>query len=445
MSIQLTRDQVLALAPDASSASAGKKLGNAKSWKNLGQNAQALWGECQGSALYQVKVDVSTLTPQCSCPSRKLPCKHSLGLLYIAATEALSIPGAEPPEWVTVWLAKRQASATRKTTKEKDSPSTSESSQAAQARRVEKRQALVARGLDSLDLWMNDLVRNGLASVQTRPASFWESQAAQMIDAQAPGVAGRLRRIATIPNSSRDWPEKLLAQLGRLALLTHSYRRFEQVDAPLQEDIRQMIGWNLAQEEVAARGESVRDDWLFLGQVFDDEERVRVQYTWLYGIHSKREALLLQFSAAGASFPEVFPIGSRQQAELLFWPGAYPQRARFSTRYGEVGPIQESLPGETEIETFLNFFATALARQPWLERGLCLLHGVTPLYSGDETAWYVRDGQGKALPLAPGDYWQLLALSGGYPADLASVWDGESLLPLGVMVQGRYYLLGRNL
>jgi hypothetical protein len=443
VSIQVTRDQVVALAPDVSAASAGKKLGNTTFWKNLGQNERAMWGECQGSALYQIKIDLSTLTTQCSCPSRKLPCKHSLGLLFIAATDVSSIPDGEPPEWVEIWLTKRQARTPRTSAKD-TSPSKTSSSRAAQAKRVEKRQVLISRGLDSLDLWMNDLVRNGLASIQTRTASFWESQAAQMTDAQAPGVAARLRRMATIPNASRDWPEKLLAQLGLLALLTHSYRQLERVNTALQEDIRQMIGWNLGQEEVTARGESVRDDWLILGQVFDDEERVRVQYTWLHGVNTKREALILQFSVAGATFPEVLPLGSCQQAELLFWPSAYQQRARINARHGAIVPIQESLPGEAEIEAFLASFANALAQQPWLDRGLCLLQGIVPLYCGGETGWYVRDRRGSALPLAQGDHWQLLALSGGYPVDLASVWDGERLLPLGVMVQSSYYLLGRN-
>ena len=112
MGIQITSDQVLALAPDSSSASAGKKLGNNKHWKSIGMNADALWGECQGSALYQVKIELASLTSQCSCPSRKLPCKHSLGLLLLAASSGVS--AAEPPEWVTSWLAKREAGNTRK-------------------------------------------------------------------------------------------------------------------------------------------------------------------------------------------------------------------------------------------------------------------------------------------------------------------------------------------
>src|ERR1051326_6981432 len=109
VSIQITADQVNSMAPDASSAAAGKKLADAKHWHSLGQHANLLWGECQGSALYQARVDLPTLTIQCSCPSRKQPCKHALGLLLLAATRPDLIPPTEPPEWITSWLARREA------------------------------------------------------------------------------------------------------------------------------------------------------------------------------------------------------------------------------------------------------------------------------------------------------------------------------------------------
>jgi uncharacterized Zn finger protein len=453
VSTQLTSDQVLALAPDASSASAGKKLGSTKTWKNLGQNSAALWGECQGSALYQVKIDLSTLTTQCNCPSRKFPCKHGLGLLFLAATDAGAIPTAEPPGWVAAWLAKRQAGSARtgnqkqgtEALESSERTQSAQASQAAQAKRVEKRQALVLKGLDSLDLWLNDLVRHGLASAQTQPISFWESRAAQMIDAQAPGIAARVRHLATIPNASRTWPGKLLDELGRLALLIHAYRRSEQLDTLLQEDVRQMIGWTLSQEEVGARGEIVSDDWLILGQTLDEEERVRVQRTWLLGIRSQRQALLLQFSAAGAPFPEMYLLGSHEEADLLFWPSACPQRARFAARRGASIPITEQLPCVETINAFLTNVSGMLARQPWMERFLCVLHNVTPICIDNGAAWYARDAGGAVLPLTKGEHWQLLALSGGHPVDLAGEWDGETLFPLGVLVDNTYIVLGRTL
>src|SRR3954447_24415013 len=117
--MQLSADQVLALAPDASSASAGRKLASMKGWQSLGSSPAALWGECQGSALYQVRVDLSDLTTKCSCPSRKFPCKHALGLLLLATTTPAALPGSEPPEWVSDWLGRRAAAGRRE---EKKSP-----------------------------------------------------------------------------------------------------------------------------------------------------------------------------------------------------------------------------------------------------------------------------------------------------------------------------------
>jgi len=444
LSIQLTADQALALAPDASSAAAGKKLGNAKPWKNSGQNTEALWGECQGSTLYQVKVDLSTLTIQCSCPSRKLPCKHGIGLLLLAINTPPAVPTCEPPEWVTAWLAKRQAASKRREVKEVTvGQKTSKAPTVTQSKRAEKRLELVKKGLERLDLWLNDLVRNGLASVETQPATFWENQAAQMVDAQAPGVATRIRHMASIPNSSPDWPEKLLAQLGRLALLTEAFRQGEQLEPALQEDVRQLIGWALDQEEVATRGERVTDKWLILGQICHEEEfrQQKTQRTWLLGTQTGRTALLLQFSVARTPFPEVFPLGMCQAAEVVFWPSAHPQRGRIEARHEELTAIQGMLPGVITVEAYLACVATMLARQPWLERFLCTLQNVVPVCDAPGNQWYIRDSGGATLPLARGDHWKLLALSGGAPVDFAGEWDGETLLPLGVMADSTYHLL----
>ncbi|MEO6889837.1 MAG: SWIM zinc finger family protein [Ktedonobacteraceae bacterium] len=445
MGIQLSTDQVMALAPDSSSANAGKKLAGARHWQHPGQSAEALWGECQGSALYQVRVDLSSTTIQCSCPSRKFPCKHGIGLLLLAVNTPSAIPTAEHPEWVATWLAKRSAASKKRekptTPEDAGAPQAPARTDAAQSKRAGKRLTRVSQGLDRLDLWLNDLLRSGLASVETQPASFWENQAAPLDDAQAPAIANRLRALATIPNASPDWPERLLAQVGRLALLTHAFRQGEKLDTALQEDVRQMIGWSIPEEEVATRGTVVTDDWLFLGQRVEHGTRLHTQYTWLLGIHSGRNAMLLQFAVASTPFSKVYLLGTRQHADVAFWPGAYPQRARIEVRRGEIAPITERLPGTESMDTFLASIAAALARQPWLERNLCVLQNVTPVYDIQQQRWSIRDQSGAALPLAKGKYWRLLALSGGRPIDFAGEWDGEALFPLGVLADGAYHLL----
>ncbi|MDQ3184379.1 MAG: SWIM zinc finger family protein [Actinomycetota bacterium] len=299
----------------------------------------------------------------------------------------------------------------------------------------------MASGLDALDLWMEDLMRGGLAAVGTRPPSFWETQAKRMVDAQAPGVAARLQRLSGLPNSSPDWPEKLLGGLGRLALLSEAFRRLDTLDEPLAESVRAEVGIPLSQEEVLERGESVADGWIVLGQRTVDEGRLKIRRTWLVG-DPRRYALILQFAATGAPFAEGFVSGTMIRGELAFYPGAYPLRAIVRSRTGG-GARAEKLPGHGTVEAFLDHASTATARQPWLERLPAVLEGVVPVFDGgpDGGRWLVRDSDGGALPFAGGEHWTLLSLSGARPVDLAAEWDGETLLPLGVVAGGTYRIL----
>jgi hypothetical protein len=430
----ITPEQALALAPDSSSATAGKKLAVAKHWKNLGRTATALWGECQGSALYQVRVDLNGMAVKCSCPSRKLPCKHSLGLILLSVNQPGALPETEPPEWAASWLAKRSAP---KDATPKASAASPEKAAAQAAKTAAKREKGVSDGLDTLDLWLTDLVRNGIGALDGQSASFWEAQAARMTDAKAAGVATRLRRIAGIPGASDDWPVKLLGELGRLSLLIQAYRRLDTLDEGLREDVRQLIGWTLNQDELAARGEHVADRWTVLGQWIDDQDRGREQRTWLMGERSGRLALVLQFSFANQPFAESFIPGSSFDAELHFYPGAYPLRARVGERSGEPVASHERLPGCETIEAFLTKRAEVVSRQPWLDRLACVLRDVTPVCVSADS-WWVRDESGAGLPLEGSDHWRLLALSGGNPVDLIGEWDGETLLPLGMIAEGIY-------
>jgi hypothetical protein len=94
------------------------------------------------------------------------------------------------------------------------------------------------------------------------------------------------------------------------------------------------------------------------------------------------------------------------------------------------------------VEAFLDHSSRVTARQPWLERLPATLEGVVLLLDGGPNGgrWLVRDRAGEALPLAGGEHWALLSLSGGRPVDLAAEWDGEKLLPLGV-ADGTYRIL----
>jgi len=437
MTSALSAAQVDALAPDAAAAAAGKKLASARSWKGLGQSERALWGECQGSALYHTRVSLVDLACKCSCPSRKFPCKHALGLLYLAAGGAIGA-GSEP-EWVAEWVGKRAQTVEKKEAKASARAATV-ADPAAQARRVQKRQETVLAGLDALEAWLDDLVRNGLARLEAESPSLWETQARRLVDAQATGLAARVRRMAGVPGSHPGWPAQLLDQLGTLTLLLHAYRRLEQLAPELQHDVRQLVGHTLEQAEVVAHGDIAEDDWHVLGAVNDDDGRMRMQRTWLRGAASGRAALVLQFAVGGAGFAETLVAGTRVRGALAFWPGALPRRALVHRRDAQQAGVE--LAPKTTVAAFLAGHAEALARQPWLESELAVLGGVVPVATAEGS--FVVDGEDAALPLSGKQHRLLHALAGGQPVDLVGEWNGHRLRPLAAQAEGRFFALGEG-
>lgn len=94
-----TVESVVALAPDAASASAGQALASERKWSGIGRSDRAAWGLCQGSGKdpYQTRVDLSEPAFKCSCPSRKFPRKHGLGfMLLLAKSPGVFKAQAEP-------------------------------------------------------------------------------------------------------------------------------------------------------------------------------------------------------------------------------------------------------------------------------------------------------------------------------------------------------------
>src|SRR5688500_17244567 len=101
MPVPYSAEQVTALAPDPASVKAGRGLTNPAKWPTLGCNGEAAWGECKGSGEkpYQTQVDFTGPGFKCSCPSRKFPCKHGLGLRFMAVDKPGSLKEGDPPDW----------------------------------------------------------------------------------------------------------------------------------------------------------------------------------------------------------------------------------------------------------------------------------------------------------------------------------------------------------
>src|SRR5262249_23344812 len=145
-----TAEQILALAPDAGSAKAGQRLATGRKWQTLGADEQTAWGLCQGSGKdpYQTQIDLTEPACRCSCPSRKLPCKHALGLFLLLAAQPAAFKEKRPPDWVGEWIASRAKRAQQRVDKQvKVETGEKTVDAAAQAKRAANREAKVTAGL----------------------------------------------------------------------------------------------------------------------------------------------------------------------------------------------------------------------------------------------------------------------------------------------------------
>jgi len=438
--VTLDANQILALAPDPASAKAGSQLAAAHHWSNLGKSDAALWGECQGSGKtpYKTQIDLNGPAFKCTCPSRKFPCKHGLGLYLLTASSPALFDTAVEPQWVSDWLNSRQVRQEKKA----DAVAASQdpaaaATAAAQARKREaKREEKVDAGMRELQTWLHDLAREGLAAVRTRGQNLWDGIAARMADAQAAPLARRLRRAGSLLyQSNLRHAESLVAnELASIYLLTRAWQRLDGLPPALQADVRALLGWSVSQDEVL-RQPGIEGSWQVLAQTTFDDERLRVRATWLYGGPDARWALLLQYAAGTQGFDLQLAPGTAFDGELCFYPSAYPLRVQIK-RQENMRPLRALATPPSDLDSLLDTYAAALSVQPFLERHPVLLDGLVP-DAGDHGI--LRDAGGRALALHP-DFrhaWHLLALSGGHPLTVCGEWDGRTLLPLSVWHEGR--------
>jgi hypothetical protein len=443
MPAQWTVDQVLALAPDAASAKNGRGLATSQKWASLGRQNFVIWGECKGSGKnpYQTQIDLSEPAFRCSCPSRKFPCKHGLGLFLLLAEQPQEMAEVDPPAWVADWVANR-SQRTEKKTEQQAKRQEKAADPVAQAKRAAERQRKVSAGIQELRLWLEDRVRQGLATLPQEPYGMWDGIAARMVDAQASGLARQLRELAGIVHSGPNWHDRVLERLGRLYLLIEGFERIETLPAPVQADLRTQIGWSLGQEEVLA-GLAYADLWLVVGQRTEEEERLRSRRTWVYGIANRMPALLLDFAHGQQPFEQTLVPGTGLEAELAFYPSAYPLRALIKTRQ-ESAMLSKAPPGSESMGEAIAHYSQAMASCPWIERFPLLLTAVTPHLKAQ--GWLLQDRDGATLPLSPrmesNQGWQLLALSGEQPLTLFGEWNGASLSVFSVWVEDAYYGFG---
>ncbi|WP_299253696.1 SWIM zinc finger family protein [uncultured Cytophaga sp.] len=429
-------EQVIALSPDDSSLKSGKDLAKADKWQLLQKSKKAIWGECKGSGAkpYQTQIDLNNIAFKCSCPSRKFPCKHGLGLFLLFVRDTSLLKETEAPEWVSDWLKKREEKSEKKTTTTDSVPD-----EVAQEKRSKKREANVEDGIAELHLWMKDMIRNGLIDLPSKPASYFENMARRLIDAQAPGLSRMVRQLGETNFFEEHWEYAYLDLMARMYMLIQGFTHLSSLPSALTDDIRSFVGFTQSQEALKEQ-KGILDHWLVLSVQIQTEDEITTERYWLWGSQTNTFALVLQFIVRGQGKQLLLSQGIQIEAELVFYPSAAPLRALIKRQVNSSIPIE--VAGLENWDAVFEKRSNLLSLLPFLPTQPFIIENVQAM--NQNGLWYIFDKDQRAIPIpieCTGIY-KWLSISGGVPVSMSLLaLETNKFMPLGIWHQEAYYSL----
>lgn len=412
------------LATDQSSLKAAAGLAKPGKWSGVGgsHDGALIWGECAGSGAnpYRVMADLRDLGNKCTCPSRKFPCKHVLGLLWLNAEAIVPFKPADTPDWVSDWLGRRRgtsaarpaASATPSAEKDlraaraveaeiTEDPKDVARREAQAARRSEETERAILDALDALGQWIGDQLRMGLSGFIDDATARCRRIAARLVDGKAAALAGRIdelpARLLALPPGDR--PRGVVVELGKLVLLSRAFRA-----APRDAETRRAVATSETREAVLADPLALRVEarWEVLAEeVQTRRDGLVSQTTWLLNLAASgpRFAMLLDFFPASAGKRgSVFTPGERFYGELVFYPSQQPLRALLVRRIAAEADTVFEWPAPDA--TLSDAMTRPLLAEPWtIEIPLLLPQGRIARDEAGGSWWQSADGSA-ALPVA---------------------------------------------
>ena len=456
MTVRPTPQQVLLLAPDQAAASAALVVAVPASWSATGCDEGAVWGQFIATTAepYNVAIDLSaeqnSPAYRCSCPSRKIPCKHALGLLLLHANELVLAARRLP--FAAEWLRRRGAggndpgigshdgeitaavgAVTVGAGSKATAPTASLSDPARQKRQFQRAERMRS-GLIELDRWLADRIRSGLAAPELADIATWERAAQRLVDAQCGGLANRVKRVATKIGQSSRWHQDLLEEIALLHALAVGALRTSLLPIELADGVHAATGLTVAQADVLG-GVPSSGTWLIVGESRTREDRITVQRTWICSSETPTTwAMVLAFGAFGNEVTTEYPVGSSFTGDIHWYPGGITLRALVGHQSAAAAP-SSICPPATSLAQAVAAAGWAVAHEPWLERyPMCVLATPTAVGGG---RWVVADSSA-CLRLDPNFQRtaELVCIAGGLPIQVMGEHSAEGFLPLTVWANG---------
>lgn len=443
MLLTIQSDQVEQIIPDASSAKSAKKLAKFEAWNNIsGSTDQWIWGEIQGSAIYQSAVFLPELKCECSCPSFKRPCKHALALLFVYTEyqDKFIVQSDEQsiPDRVQKWRDKKT-----KTLEKKENKIDKPIDEEARAKRQLAREKKMDAGIEALQTWLNDVVTMGLGRLRQQQHEKFRDIQSRLVDAQVAGLVSYLDEFSSALYQS-NWQMQSSFWLAKLQIAVHLWQNRQQLQPELCEEVKQLFGVNLptdAWDQIAVQSLNV----YALGQVTQELVNTRGRYRrqWLWDSQNLRDYLLLDFEIPPYSnFGLTLPFQKQLALNAKLYPVVSQQRLRLEDNLMSFNDLSLTLVAPKGFRNFDQAFiqyANGLKQYPlqlvrffWLEQ----LH----LVKQDKVIYLVDQDQ-KMCEIEIKQFVELWFSVGTEPFSAGVEWNGLQLKLVSIWQGGHFECL----
>ncbi|WP_025685443.1 SWIM zinc finger family protein [Paenibacillus maysiensis] len=261
MTLEMTESYVDALAPNAAAIKNAQGLIKKKKFVHLHQSSDGtlLFAECSGSGSTNYICSADFIQQEkpvfrCNCPSRQFPCKHALGMLY-AYVAGNTFDIAEIPEDI---VAKREKIEKREEKQAQAIAAAPEESEAKKKRKptasknaLKKKVQSQLDGLDTLEKLTLSLIRDGLATVDSKMVKSIQDHVKQMGNYYLSGAQNELRRLSLLLSDAAQ----------REHHYTYIIGQFTRIHALIKKG-RQHLQAKLDDPELALDHESTIEEWL---------------------------------------------------------------------------------------------------------------------------------------------------------------------------------------
>lgn len=437
--MKITEDYIRQFAGQSSALSNGKKLSLGGKFESLykSPDGSLVFGACKGSGKtpYQCSVDFSDAgnpIARCSCPSRQIPCKHAIGLLFCMEQD-MPFAEHEIPDDVASKRAKLQARAEKKEKAVSEEPAQMTKTKASAAAKKYRAQR---EGLEQAEKMLHNIITAGLHSLDAANCRLIAAQVKELGNYYIPGVQASFSDLLLLAAEAQKEQSYVpiieqtnyihtLLQKGEeyLACKETDFEAFPELGnsakrAMLHSRIEEQLGYAWKLSELKEEGLSRDGDSLLQLAFRCVDDRGKLQWVdegiWqslsdgrIFRSHNYRPYRANKYIKSDDSF-----FGVQQAQPLYIYPGEENPRVRWESAVPREASDQDRIRAisfaKDDFAAIIKLVRNQI-KDPLADKTPIYSLKVTAIHTGEDGWMSVTDERGTRILLRPEQFGDMLS------------------------------------